>query len=88
MELETLIRSACNGDRAAFGLVVRRFQDVAFAGAFASLGDAEEARDAAQDAFLEAWEQLDRLRQPAAFPGWFRRIVIKQVDRHLRRRPR
>ena len=86
MDLETLVRSARDGDRAAFGTIVRRFQDVAFGGAFSWLGDAEEARDAAQDAFIEAWEELANLQEPAAFPGWFRRIVIKQVDRHLRRR--
>lgn len=86
MELEYLVTSARAGDRAAYGAIVRRFQDMAFSGAYAWLGDPEDARDAAQDAFVEAWEKLDSLREPAAFPGWFRCIVVKQADRHLRRR--
>jgi len=86
MDVQDLVTSARGGDRAAFGDLVRRFQDVAFGGAFACLGDAEEARDATQDAFIEAWEKLGSLREPAAFPGWFRRIVLKRADRHLRRR--
>lgn len=86
MDLEDLVISARTGDRNAFGAIVRRFQDMAFGGAYAWLGDAEDARDAAQDAFIEAWESLEGLREPAAFPGWFRRIVLKQANRHLRRR--
>ena len=88
MELSTLVKRASTGDRAAFGDLVRRFQDMAFAGAYTWLGDIHLAQDAAQDAFLEAWACLPRLRQPAAFPGWFRCIVRKHADRHQRsRRP-
>ncbi len=39
----------------------------------------------AQEAFLDAYLCLSQLREPAAFPGWFRRIVFKQCDR-LRRK--
>jgi RNA polymerase sigma factor (sigma-70 family) len=44
------------------------------------------AEDAAQDAFLLAWERLDQLREPAAFPGWIRRLVVTQCHRRLRGR--
>jgi len=37
------------------------------------------AEDAAQEAFLEAYRNLDKLREPPAFPGWFRRIVFKHA---------
>jgi RNA polymerase sigma factor (sigma-70 family) len=86
MDLVLLVEAAKAGDRAAYGQVVRRFQDMAFGSAYAWLGDAEEAQDAAQDAFVEAWESLDKLRQSAAFPGWFRRIVLKRADRLRRAR--
>jgi RNA polymerase sigma factor (sigma-70 family) len=70
----------------AFGELVRRFQDLAFACAYARLRDAALAEDATQDAFLVAWERLDQLRDPEAFPGWIRRLVLTQCDRRLRSR--
>jgi len=44
------------------------------------------AEDAAQEAFLEAHAYLSRLREPAAFPSWLRRIVFKHCDRFTRKR--
>jgi RNA polymerase sigma-70 factor (ECF subfamily) len=88
MDLVTLVNAARSGDRAAFGAIVRRFQDMAFRVAYSWLGDAEDARDAAQDAFIEAWQSLKGLQEAAAFPGWFRCIVRKHADRRQRVRRR
>src|SRR5262245_37569310 len=55
--------------REAFTQLVRRFQDLAFACAYAALGNVSMAEEAAQEAFLTAWERLDQLRDAAAFPG-------------------
>src|SRR5687768_5638609 len=82
------VQTAKTGDRAAFERLVVRFQDLAFATALAWLGDAASARDAAQDAFVDAFLQLGQLRDAAAFPGWLRRIVVKHCDRRTRRRQR
>ncbi len=68
----------------AFEEIVRRFQDLALACARAQLRDPALAEDAAQDAFLVAWERLEQLREPAAFPGWIRRLVLTQCHRRLR----
>ena len=68
----------------AFAELVIRFQDMAFACAYAVLGDAYLAEDVAQDAFVVAWQKLDQLRQPSAFPGWFKRIVLSQCNRRTR----
>ena len=70
--------------REAFGELVIRFQDMAFACAFAVLGDVYLAQDTAQDAFVVAWQKLSQLRQPAAFAGWFKRIVLTQCSRLTR----
>jgi len=50
----------------------------------AVLGDAYLAEDVAQDAFVIAWQKLDQLREPNAFPGWFKRIVLSQCNRLTR----
>jgi RNA polymerase sigma factor (sigma-70 family) len=52
---------------------------------YARLGDVQLAEDAAQEAFLAAYIALPSLDEPAAFPGWFRRIVIKHIDRIQRK---
>jgi RNA polymerase sigma factor (sigma-70 family) len=82
--LEAIVIQAQRGDRVAYELVVRRFQDMAVGYAYAVLGDAHLAADAAQEAFIAAFYELAALRDPRAFPGWFRRILYKQIDR-LRR---
>ena len=68
----------------AFGQLVTRFQDMAYGYAYSILGDFHLAEDAAQEAFIDAYRCLASLREPAAFPGWFRRIVLKHCDRLTR----
>lgn len=68
----------------AFSELVARFQDMAFGYAYAILGDTHLAQDAAQEAFLAAYQNLPQLRDPRAFPGWLRRIVLTQTTRLAR----
>jgi F-type H+-transporting ATPase subunit beta len=83
-ELRVLVVTAQAGDADAFGQIVTRFERIAIAIGVNMLGDAHLARDAAQDAFVDAYLSLGSLRDPAAFPGWFRRIALKHADRQLR----
>lgn len=80
-ELETLVAQAQKGDGRAYGTLIRRFQDMAVGYAYGILGDLHLAEDVAQEALLEAYRHLPSLRNPAAFPGWFRRIVFTQINR-------
>jgi RNA polymerase sigma factor (sigma-70 family) len=80
------VNRAQRGDAVAFGLLVRRFQDLAVGYAFSILGDRHHAEDAAQSAFLDAFQGLRGLEHPAAFPAWLRRIVFKYCDRQTRGR--
>ncbi len=74
------------GDVEAFRRLVERFEGLAFSLAMRRLGDPSWAEDACQDAFLAAYMDLGRLEEPAAFPGWFRRVVYTHADRIGRRR--
>ena len=82
--LSTLVKAAQGGDLKAFENIVGLFQNMAYASAYSMLNDAQLAEDVAQEAFIEAYLELSKLREPAAFPGWFRRIVFKQCDRFTR----
>jgi RNA polymerase sigma factor (sigma-70 family) len=83
-ELHTLIIRAQQQDLDAFGRLVQRFADMAYAIAYGMVGDPQLAEDVAQEAFVEAYVSLPRLREPAAFAVWFRRIVHKHGDRLTR----
>ena len=87
-EIESLVITAADVALAqrlgAFGKIVVRFQDMAYGCAYALLGDFHLAEDAAQEAFLVAYQRLGQLREPRAFAGWFGRIVISQC-RHITR---
>lgn len=87
-ETEALVRQARDGDLRAFEELVREFQDVVVAYATSVLRDSGLAEDAAQEAFLDVWQLLPTLREPAAFVSWLRRIVFKHCDRIMRRRRR
>ncbi len=65
-DLPYLVTAAQGGDLAAFAALIGRYQDLAFAAAYARLGDAYLAQDAAQEAFLQAHRDLPMLREPGA----------------------
>ena len=85
-QVGTLVEQAKAGDMTAFERLVKRFQNMACGYAYAQLGDFHLAEDVAQEAFVDAYRLLDDLRIPAAFAGWFRRILYKRCDRFTRRR--
>ena len=62
--------------------------DESFRVAVAILGDTDEARDATQEAFIAAWRQLPRLRDPAKAASWLRRITVNTSISRLRKRAR
>ena len=82
--LDTLVIAAQQGDLEAFGEIVQRFRGMAYASAYTFLEDSHLAEDVMQEAFIEAYLNLPKLREPAAFPGWFKRILFKQGDRLTR----
>src|SRR5580692_7479982 len=81
-----LVRLARDGDPAAFRLLVERHLPMARARAARLCPQPDDADDAVQDAFLQAFLALDRLRDPGRFAGWLGGIVAN-VGRAQRRRP-
>ena len=83
-ELE-LVRAAASGDEAAFGELVRMYENKAYHLALRMCGNAEDAYDVAQDAFLAAWKGLPSFRGDAGFSTWLYRLVSNAAIDHLRR---
>ena len=76
LEDRELIERARGGDVGAYEALVRRYQDVAVRAAYVVAG-ADEAEDAAQEAFVKAYRALGTFRLDAPFRPWLLRIVTK-----------
>jgi RNA polymerase sigma-70 factor, ECF subfamily len=75
----------------AFEELVGRFERPVYALCFRLLGDAEEARDAAQETFLKVYRGLGGFRGEAGLKTWIYRIAVNQAmnqQRWWRRRHR
>lgn len=79
----SLVARARSGDASAFEALVRRHYRAAHAVALATLGNAADAEDVCQEAFIRALEKLDSCREPAKFSAWLLRIVRNRA--HNRR---
>ena len=75
---------AAAGDDAAFTELVRRRQSLIRSLLRRLCGQAALADDLSQQTFLQAWQRLKTLREPAAFGGWLRQIAVNTWFSHLR----
>lgn len=74
-----LVRRAQGGDEPAFGVLVERHGDRAYALALRILRSTSDAEEVAQDALVRAWRSLPRFRGDSAFSSWLYRIVARQA---------
>jgi RNA polymerase sigma factor (sigma-70 family) len=78
-----LIRASRSGRHDAYGVLVRRYQDLVVKVAVL-LGAADQAEDAAQEAFVSAWRALDRFTEGSPFRPWILQIVRNEVRNRQR----
>ena len=71
-----LVRRAQGGDAEAYAALVALHERFVYNLALRSLGNREDAADAAQDAFVRAWIGLREFRGESRFRTWLYRIVI------------
>jgi RNA polymerase sigma-70 factor (ECF subfamily) len=74
-----LIERARQGDGAAFGELVERYQASVFRTALAALRSREDAEDIAQEAFVAAYQKLDHFRGDASFKTWLLAITWRRA---------
>ncbi len=72
-----LVAASRQGDRTAFGQIVRRYQGMVTGVIYSACGDLHRSEDLAQETFISAWKSLSGLREPAKLPAW-----LCQVARH------
>jgi len=74
-----LVTRARRGDAVAFGLLVERHQDRAYAVALRITRSPAEAAEAVQEALVRAWQALPTFRGDAAFATWLHRVVARRA---------
>jgi RNA polymerase sigma-70 factor, ECF subfamily len=82
---QRLIAECLQGRTEAFGELVRRYQDRLYNSVFRFVGNAEDAYDVVQDAFLSAFQSLHAFKGGAQFFTWMYRIAVNTAITHKRK---
>lgn len=80
-----LVERAQTGDVMAFDELVSRHQERVFALAYHMLGNAEDAADVQQEAFLLSWKNIRNFRGNASFGTWVHKITVNSCIGHKRK---
>lgn len=81
-----LVALARDDDRDAFGVLARRYQTLARRFAMRLVSRDMLAQDLAQEAVIQTYLSLERLRDPARFKSWLGGIVLNVCRSHIRDR--
>jgi RNA polymerase sigma-70 factor (ECF subfamily) len=71
-----LIADSLKGNTAAFGELVRRYQDRLYNTVYRLVDNADDALDVVQDAFLNAYQSLESFKGDSLFFTWLYRIAV------------
>jgi len=83
---QRLIAACLEGDTAAFGELVRRYQDRLYNTVYRLVDNAEDAQDVVQESFLSAYQSLDSFKGDALFFTWLYRIAVNTAISLKRKR--
>ena len=83
---QELVGACLAGNREAFALLVRRYQDAVFGLAVSMTRNHADAADMAQDAFVRAYTRLNQYNPEYSFKSWLLRICANQTKNLFRKR--
>jgi len=81
---EQLIEETLTGNTDAFGELVKQHQGVVVGLAFHLAGNMQDAQDIGQEVFIKAYQHLSKVKQPAKFSSWLRKITENTCKTWLR----
>jgi RNA polymerase sigma-70 factor (ECF subfamily) len=85
---QDLVDAVFNGDRAAFAVLVERYERPVRSVAIVILGNTDSADDVAQDAFTTSYERLATLTNRSAFRAWILKIAQRTAYQMVREQAR
>lgn len=83
-----LLNLALDGDADSFGMLMERWRNRIFGFIFRYIGDREDASDLTQETFTKAYQNLNRLTDPASFSAWIYKIALNECRMRFRRNAR
>jgi RNA polymerase sigma-70 factor (ECF subfamily) len=84
---QDLVSASLHGDRLAFGELVNRYREGAVAVVYRMTADQQLAEEAAQEAFIRAWQQLYSYKPQLSFRTWVFSIAVHKALDMLRGAP-
>ena len=85
---QALVARVQEGDQRAFEALVMADHPRLYRAAFGVLRDREAAEDATQQALLDIWRDIRRLRDPAKYEAWSYRLLVRVCYAEAKRRPK
>jgi RNA polymerase sigma-70 factor, ECF subfamily len=83
-----LVKQCLDGRSEAFGVLVERYQRPLYNAAYRILGNAQDAEDVTQTAFLKGYERLASFNPAYQFFSWMYRLTINEALNYRKRRDR
>ncbi|MFQ6043483.1 MAG: sigma-70 family RNA polymerase sigma factor, partial [Candidatus Poribacteria bacterium] len=81
-----IIQRILTGEKEAFSILVRKYQNAIHGLAFHTTQNTHDAEDIAQEVFMEAFHRLPTLKEPAKFSSWLRAIANNLCVNWVRKR--
>src|SRR5438034_8640492 len=85
---EELVDSVLTGNSRHFDVLIERWQKPLFNFVLRFMNSEEEARDACQDAFVNAYRNLSKFKKQSKFSSWLFKIAINRCNTLLKKRKR
>jgi len=83
-EEELLIKRASDGDKNAFGEIVKLYERLVYSSVKSRLGNEEDALDVCQDIFVKLWKNIKKYRGDCSFSTWVYRVTANTCLDFLR----
>lgn len=84
-ETGSLISGSIRGDRSAQYALYKKYARAMYNVSYRIVNDEDDARDVLQEAFINAFRNLNSFRAESSFGAWLKKIVINQSINHIRK---
>ena len=85
IDLHKWVNEAKQGHQTAWNFLYNYFNPYLYSKALAICGNTPEAKDSVQEAFMIAFLQLNKLKDPQAFPAWIKKILLHNFYRKIQK---
>lgn len=76
VKLDILIEGCRKGDQGSQEKLYRQFKNAMYGLCLQYASSEEDAQDILQDGFVKVFQKIEQVKEPKAFPGWIRRVMI------------